>query len=436
MDERTRNLLDEIRYRIEGYDPIYNVQEERKPQIIHDGIPFRIPVEPLQLRYNTLEDIKYLGKAIWKFIRAVIELYEQDEKAKELLDRSKPDYMKGLKEALYLFLRLDLGLTREGGVCIYEIDNTLYGMAILDILNRSYAAQGYGDILLPENTLKNYIESQLNEEGTLVGSNYGERNKKQIEYLAEEIFSTEDKKWNFQTAGEDESRIRDLIYMAFREWEVEFDKDVYNVVRSGKKLLPGLAPQLVEKAVLALFWDRRFEKFFRKNLGTGSFNFLKRVIPPTCIVGEERYFGMGMPDGVNEILDLASLPSGERLFVLKVSGYKKEASWSKGVWFLSELSQEQCLEALKNAIEDKDHLYVLQVFNKGVKRKISYVGKDGNSIVMPSIVRLSVYYDTKGKLCTIGFTGCETSRVHAMTTAIIGPVAEKEKPFKEVVNSS
>ncbi|MCL2860576.1 MAG: hypothetical protein FWF46_08585 [Oscillospiraceae bacterium] len=415
--ERNWTTVDTLKHWMRVFPP-YDVDKKYQGACIH-GLPFRVSPGPLLLRSGTLEDILRLGPAFATFRKAIINLYATCAEFRELLDRGKPDSMKGLdlgKVLTFPFFRLDLGLSREGTVRVFEIEHSIFGLGIQDILNHAYISLGYGDMLLPEDKLQKHFQSQFKDPGTIVYSHHCEKNVGQLRYLAKEVFP---KGWDVQLAGD--GIPKDLVYRTFYTWETQTDESVYCVSQNAE-LVPSLIPQVEEKALLSLIWDRRFDSFFRKELDY-YYYFLQRVIPQTCILGEEIFFTGLLPEEMNNVRDLANLTSSERWYVLKVSGYSENASWGRGVWFLNQMSGSECLKVLNFALKDTEHLYVLQPFIQGVKRKTSHISEDFTATKSPVILRITPYYNNDGELLSIGATCGEHDRVHGMVSSIIAPVA-------------
>lgn len=193
-------------------------------------------------------------------------------------------------------------------------------------------------------------------------------------------------------------------------------------VSNGQNILPSPTPHMEEKAILALLWDRRFESYFKNELGEGGFNHLREVIPPSWVVGEEEFFALGLPSGVSSSIDLARLSRSRRAFVLKPSGFRNNASWSEGVKFLHKKSSQAAALALREALDDSA-LHIVQQFIKADQLPMTYEDSENGAIPMSARVRLTPYYSMtpgkEGQLIAIKATGCEnTDLIHASSVSI------------------
>jgi hypothetical protein len=183
---------------------------------------------------------------------------------------------------------------------------------------------------------------------------------------------------------------------------------------------PSITPHLEEKAIMALIWDTRFEDFYKKQLGQATFDRLRNTIPKTWIIGQEQYFSQGLPRDINQTVDIAGLSRKDRQFVVKPSGFSKDASWAEGVNLIHEKSSEKAREILTNATNTTGNLYIVQEFKQGQKRKMQYENVDGGLNNMDVRLRITPYYSTEdGKLLTVKATGCEnTDFIHASSSSI------------------
>jgi hypothetical protein len=263
-------------------------------------------------------------------------------------------------------------------------------------------------------------------EGTLVYSQKTKSYAGQMAFLADNVFSSEGRRWKTSTA--DEASLADLkgVYRGFYLAEYSTDPSVRLLLEAtlsdDTRLLPSPTPHLEEKAVLSLIWDKRFEKKLRAQLGDASYNHLREVIPPTWVVGQEEYFAPGLPNQYESSIDLVKLSRSKRAFVLKSSGFSATSSWAEGVHFLGKKSTAVDEERLRAASADKTSLHVVQAFHKGAVRRMEYT-HEGQNIPMSARIRLTPYFaldgQNSGNLVAIKATGCEnTDFIHASSSSI------------------
>jgi len=414
----SNKISDEISTYSRQY-PLYAVKDEYKDAVSSD-VPFRVAPEPLKLRYSDQEVIE-LGPAICNYVNAVMELYNINEDANRLLNRGKPSWMSTWREPAYLFIRPDLILTKDG-FSICEIETSPFGLALADMVNRAYIDNGF-DTLVPKDKLREYVQKQLQTSGTLAFSNKVKANVGQLHYLAEKIFSADNKAWDARLIDDDFSITDEAVYRAFYLSEVLSDENICQMVENTDKesFVPSITPQIEEKAILSFIWDKRFERFLKSHLGLGNFYFLKHLIPPTWIVGEEEHFVLGLPEGVSTSLGLIDLPESKRKFVLKQSGFSDFSSWGRGVTFLHKATRKDRELRLLEA-QNSETLYIVQHFEEGIEKKISYYGNDGNIATMMAKIRLCPFYgfmDNSGDLISAVATCCEkTDYIHGMTSGV------------------
>jgi len=249
-----------------------------------------------------------------------------------------------------------------------------------------------------------------------------------MDFLAQKVFSGDYRDW--QAAHVSEAIKNKPIYRA--HYLVEYLSDVavrglYDTPSAQEQVIPSPTPQFEEKAILAFLWDSRFEEHYRGALGNAGFDFLRSVIPPTWVVGEEEHFALGLPGNLSGSIDLASLPRSKRRFVLKPSGFSQDSSWSEGVSFLHEKSRDDVAHLLGRAsFNSTQQLYVVQEFNEGVKCAMSYDNTEG-AVSIQARVRLTPYFSTTlGELLGIKATGCEgTQLIHASTASVNTAVSIK-----------
>lgn len=400
----------------------YDVRRSEYQNNNNNGINFRVSPKPFELTKEQKQELDDIGKAICNYMDCCMELYDTDEKVHELLDRGKPEEYRDIKDAKYLFLRPDLILT-DSGFCVCEIETSPFGLGLAEILNRAYGNEGFNTIV-HENQLKNYINPKIGKTGTIAYSDKVKAFAGQLRFLADNVFSGDGKIWNTrQITSEDISSKK--IYRAFYLNDQFTDKNVEKLLRTPHIYLPTSTPQFEEKALLSFIWDKRYVQFFRANLGNSTFDLLRKIIPKTWVLGEEKYVDGGLPNGMQDSLGLATLGKKSRKYVLKQSGFSKGSSWGEGVKFLHKIGGNRALEIIKSALDDKEHLYIIQEFNQGKDVQMSFIDDGGVLQMLNARIRITPYYgyyegNDKGKLIAAKVTGCEntTEYIHAGTASI------------------
>ena len=423
------NMIDRLEMESKGYST-YDVRRKEFQTGNTNGINFRVSPKPFKLNKNQKQDLEDIGKAICDYMDACIELYKRDDYVHEILDRGKPAEFCNVTDVNYLFLRPDLILTNKG-FSICEIETSPFGLGLAEILNRAYGNEGFNTVVF-QNQLKNYIQRHIGKKGTIAYSEKVKAFSGQLEFLAREIFSGEGKKWDSQNASL-QSVNNEEIYRAFYLSDKYSDFSIENLLKKPHIFIPTNTPQFEEKAVMAFIWDKRYETFFKEKLGNSTFELLRTVIPKTWIIGEEQYVSGGLPGGKADSLGLADLGKKSREFVLKQSGFSNGSSWGEGVKFLHKIGSTKSSELIKKALEDREHLYIIQEFNQGKTVPMTFFDQNGLSKDIDVRIRLTPYYaysgKDKGKIIAAKVTGCEktTEYIHASTASINTAVAYDER---------
>lgn len=398
---------------LECFNKRYSLYKIRKEEYkdTNSDLPFRVSPQTLKLSNDHTRTLNLIGELICEYFSLVIMLYNNCDEVKKILNKGKSIKFLRNQKPKYLFLRPDLIIDKNDNFKLCEIETSIFGLALADILNRVYQLNGM-DTLLSAETLKKYFVSNIPLNGTIAYSKKVQAFCGQLKYLAENIMN-----WNLKLI-DDHNVFSENIYRAFYSIDYCNDVNVAKLMEQNLVFLPSLTPQFEEKAILAFLWDKRFSEYFKKNLGKSSYEFLRNLIPPTFIVGEEENFELGLPNGINQLMDISKLPKGKRKLVLKKSG---DSSWGEGITFLHKVSHERVESALHKA-ETSNELYIIQDFNEAKKILMPYLA--GEEIQeMKAKIRLTPYYAFQGKnfgkMIAIKATGCEnTDYIHGATNSI------------------
>lgn len=402
---------------VSGY-PMYEARQDEFASA--SDVPFRVADEPLRLTAQEHLEVERVCHELGGFVVAADELYHRDEEVAALLNRGKPDVYLQPRETAHIFLRPDLIIT-EDGIAVCEIETSPFGLGLAHALNQAYIGEGHETITSGELTA--HAAEALPDTGIVVYSSKTHAYMGQLAYLADKVFSGDDGSWTLAGAAEDATNDADAIYRAFYLREYDTDPDVRAVVDNGESSrtawTPSLTPHIEEKALMALIWDRRYQAYFRSQLGETGFDYLLGVIPPTWIVGEEVHFAPGLPNSVSSTADIASLSRSKRALVLKASGYDDRGSWSEGVHILGQVSAERARTLLNDAEANQKGLQIVQEFRRGKKITMSYE-EDGEVVAQDVRVRLTPYmkpYD--GSIIAAKATGrAGTDYIHASSDSI------------------
>lgn len=387
--------------------------------------------EPLHLSKTEAGEVLRIGKDVVDFMHAAGELYRSEADVKNLLDRGKPPILRNGKETRYLFVRPDL-LVTEQGFSICEIETSPFGLALAELLNRAYRFAGF-NTMVDDGVLRQFLIENTPPQGAIIYSEKASSYAGQLQFLARELLSDKERRWEAKHVDSALGKSYPNVYRGFYQHEYLDDLFVNNLVQTlidhpATGVLPSFTPYMEEKALLALIWDKRWESFLTKNLGTTGLKHLREVVPPTWVVGQEQFFVPGLPNGIPTSEGIANLAKSKRNFVLKKSGFGNGSSWAEGVNFLQEKSAEKTRALLVSALQDEQSLYVVQEFRPSQERSIPY-NKDNQTVVkMPARLRLTPYFSmatgAEGHLVAIKATGCEnTNYIHGSTGSINTAVA-------------
>lgn len=404
-----------MRHLLEEMAGQYSMYHARRDEFTTDSpIPFRVSPEPFELVPGEREEILRIGSDVAQFIDAANELYHTDEQVHATLNTGKPEVFCVDRPTQYLFIRPDLIIT-EHGFTICEVETSPFGLGLSHLLTQGYAQEGF-EVMVGPDALPAHVQDHAPMEGTIVYSDKTAQYSGQLTFLADTVFGGEGRHWTAEhtadvvTDGTPETDEYRGFYLAeyLKDPSVRalVDRNLHNPATS---LFPSLTPHLEEKAILALLWDKRLDRYLKSQLGTSTVRHLRDVVPPTWIVGQEEHFLLGLPDGIARSSDLANLSASKRTMVLKSSGFSTNSSWAEGVTFLEKQSREKARTVLQQAEQDRDVLYVVQQFRKGVKRPIRYE-VNGHTEDMYGRVRITPYFSMPdGKLLSVKATIRENS---------------------------
>ncbi len=414
--KNTRKVLESLG---DGYEWYKIRREEYQTE---QKIPFLVAPQPLRLSMPEGQEVLRIGRDVVDFMQAADELYRSENGVKELLDRGKPETFQQARQARYLFARPDLLITQRG-FSICEIETSPFGLALAELLNRAYNMAGF-DTMVENGVLSKFMTDNTPAQGTIAYSQKTASYAGQLQFLAKEVMSSKDRNWQAGWVDTLFGKENVNVYRAFYSYEGVSDLFVNNLVQnllnSKGIVIPSFTPYMEEKALLALIWDKRWDLSLRKLLGGATFEHLRKVIPPTWVLGQEQYFVPGLPGGLSSSVELAGLSKSKRKFVLKKSGFSSGSSWAEGVTFLHEKSTEKARSLLSLASQDTQSLYILQEFDTSEERTMYYEKDPSTLDQIQGKIRLTPYFSMeKGNLIAIKATGCEkTNYIHASTGSI------------------
>ena len=390
---------------------------------------WRISPEPFAIDSKIQAEFVLLGPRLRKFYAAANKLYRESIAGRqpgwiaERLDAGKPAGLMAIardprfENDLPDVIRPDILLTEDGWK-ITELDSVPGGIGLTAWLQSTYGrpaamVQGFVQAFSPAGGATAIVVSE--EAGVY---------RPEMEWLAGQIpgnlLVVSPEKLEFRKGGVFAGDIRiGLIYRFFELFDLpnlaNSDRLLEAALRGEVRISAPVKPWLEEKMLLALFWSKSLEGFWKAELGEDHEE-LSKVIPTTWLVE---------PSALDwQLLKFAS--QKKRRYVLKLSGFSELAWGGRSLRIGHDLSTEDWAKAIDHALESLPNApYVLQPFEKGRRVHIDWYDFEKQELVpMEGRVRLCPYYfcnndDTKlsGILATI----CPSDKkvIHGMRDAVM-----------------
>ncbi|MBI5388548.1 MAG: hypothetical protein HZA90_28110 [Verrucomicrobia bacterium] len=412
---------------------------------------WRVAPDPFPLGEALAKELDSLGRVLLQFYRAVNLLYRQSVAGKQpawiaaLLDQGKPAGLIALQRAPELkhdlprVIRPDILLT-EAGFSITELDSVPGGIGLTAWLGKAYSevrGRRSEDNVIggADGMLKGFAGIFGEAERVhIVVSEESATYRPEMAWLAEQLgprFTLHDSRFTDFRPGTAVYRFFELFDLANvpssqRLFELALAKQV--------RLTPPPKPVFEEKLLFALLWNRHLRDFWRRELGEGFFQRLRRHVPYSWIVDPAPLpHHAAIPElNLTDWTQLKQLSQRERELVLKVSGFSAHAWGARGVYVGNDLSREDWSAAVDQAIDGFAHSpYVLQRYHKPRVVEAAYFDFDKDELkTMSGRVRLCPYYFVTGEgdaaraqLGGVLATICPADKkiIHGMSDAILSP---------------
>lgn len=412
---------------------------------LFSGLSWRVTPVPLALPKGLAEELERLGYRLWKFLRACDLLYLWSVKGKapgwiaELLERGKPREVvelgraKAFREQVYGVIRPDIILT-EDGYFLSEVDSVPGGIGLTAWLNEVYTREGFAVMGGREGMLEGF-SMVMGGGGDIYVSDEAGTYRPEMEWLAEALraggygeYEVRSQRW--------EGPWKERVYRFFEMFDLENLPTAQRLLAEAAKgrVFVTAPPKafLEEKLWFALFWIKPLEEFWRRELGSGVFQALQRVIPRTWVLNPEPLPPQAVYPGleIQSWSELERFSQKKRQLVIKVSGFSELAWGARGVVVGHDLPAVEWAEALRRALgafEKQPH--ILQEYRASGLHPCLFVDKVDKKLQrMLGRVRLCPYYFADGKRIVLGgvlATVCPADKkvVHGMSEAVLGPVS-------------
>jgi hypothetical protein len=257
----------------------------------------------------------------------------------------------------------------------------------------------------------------------------------EMTWLANQLGST---KFRIQDASFSQPSDGDAVYRFFELFDlanVPGSKRLFDLALEKRiRLTPAPKPCYEEKMLFALLWNRNLQEFWRRELGEGFFDRLRRMVPYTWLVDPSPLPpNAAIPElNLTDWQQLKLLSQKQRELILKISGFSAHAWGARGVYLGSDLSHADWAAAVDKAIAGFGHSpFVLQRYHKPALVEAEWFDFAVNQVVpMKGRVRLCPYYfvtgESEGARANLGgvlATICPADKkiIHGMTDAIFAP---------------
>jgi hypothetical protein len=437
-------------------------QEER--------IPWRISPEPFALSESTLARIESIGNDLLLFYRALNALYNRSARGTapafiaDYLDRGKPEHIVRLarqnrfKQEVPGVIRPDLILT-EDGFTASELDSVPGGMGFVGAMAEAYCKLGMESVGgahgIPRAFAAMMRAATQKERPTIavVVSDESGDYRPEMRWLADalqrleginayvcngpDIVFTEEALFVRLEDGREEKI--DAIYRNFELFDLlnvpKQELMLYAARHNRVKMTPPPKAHLEEKSAFALFHHPLLAKLWQAELGKDAYARLMTLFPKTWIVDPRPLPPQAVIHGleasgapVSDWMQLVDLGKSERDYVVKPSGFSELAWGSRGVRVANDLTREEWVHTLEEAMREFDKTpRILQRFHKGKRVRQPYFDREGDEVRnFDGRVRLCPYYFVTGDSAKLGgvlatVAPADKRLIHGMTDAVMAP---------------
>jgi len=455
-------------------------------QLLFDNKTWRLSPEAWPLSEQQVAAIEEIGKACLEFHHALDILYMRSVEDRNLLrnkplkapwiagylDRGKPaqliehSRLKRLRGKMPVVIRPDLLLT-ENGFSVTEIDSVPGGIGLTAYLNRLYERNGTDIIGAGDSMIHAFYDSlaALTPDKPLpliaiLVSDEAATYRPEMQWLAATLQRLGKRVYCFHPSevmplgtalcgsvdGNPEQI--DIIY---RFWEL-FDLSnvpIANFIleaweESQLVVTPPMRPFQEEKLALALFHHHLLEDFWREQLSKKSWQLLHDCIPMSWIIDP-----VDLPPNavlhapnvgghpIHRWQQLGDASKKERNFIMKLSGFHKDAWGARSVLLGSDASSVQWRKGIEDALEiSKTNLYILQDYHKPLRTSHPVYSDSDTVKAMQGRLRLCPYFfvkDNEARLTGILATFCPADKkiIHGMRDAAMLPCRVERQPKAE-----
>ncbi len=428
------------------------------------GEKFRVAAEPFALPREQIVFLEKLGPVLHSFYQACNLIYRRSWKegrcpwVADYLDKGKPEQIvrlarqKKFNGDLPLVLRPDLLVTEEG-FALTELDSVPGGIGLTGFLSRTYhqhspdaqIAGGQEDLMIQSfsRALQSLSGAGSSAQIAICVSQESAMYRPEMDWISREmnvygvhtvVVSPEDLDYRDDGVYVQQTRI-DLIYRFFELFDLPALPGCQLLLDAVEKQMvrvtPPLKPVLEEKMWFALFRHPDLKDQWRRELGDRGIEMMERLIPQTTVMDPAPLppHALIAGLGINHWEQLKVFTQKERDLIIKISGFSELAWGAKGVYYGSDMSQDDWKETVDQALANfETNPSIIQKFSTTTLREQAYFDEEGNIQKMKGRVRLCPYYFTinehpvfSGALATI--CPADKKLIHGMDVAILSPLA-------------
>jgi len=431
---------------------------------LFQGETFRIASEAFSLPAEQMAFLDILGNVIYSFYKACNLIYRRSWKenkspwVSQYMDMGKPVSIVSLSRQkkfngdLPRVLRPDLLLTEEG-FSLTELDSVPGGIGLTGFLNQVY--QEIEEGILGSNgkmvihfmrTLQEITGKGAQTQIALCVSDESYMYRPEMDWIASEMV-----KFNAKVIVVSPSELDyrddavfcgdfkiDVIYRFFELFDLPDIPQQLALLEAVEKqfvhITPPIKPVLEEKMWFSLFRHPELQDQWHRELGDKGMKIMDSLIPTTTIMDPSPLPPQALLSGlkINHWDGLKAFSQKERDWIVKISGFSPMAWGAKGVYYGSDLPQDEWKKVIDQALSSFPHNpYIIQKFSATKIYGQNYISGSDQVTLMKGRVRLCPYYfviDNKPALSGALATICPSDKklIHGMDVAVLSPLGIRQ----------
>jgi len=435
---------------------------------------WRVSPEPFGMPSAVVQHLVHLGRHLHAFYKAANLLYHQSVRGTQpawvsaYLDRGKPEEvvsygrMNRFRQHLPRVIRPDV-IPVSGGMVATELDSVPGGIGFTASLAERYGRLGGQIIGGPDGMVDGFarmVRSLAEDEEPVLGVVVSEESaayRPEMRWLGEalnafglECYIVAPEELEFSEEGlyvaaPPGKRRLDVLYRFFELFDLKnipkIDLILYAIRKGLVKATPPLKAQLEEKLLMALYHHPLLERFWVRELGEETVDFLTKTFPRTWILDPRPLPPHAVIPGleirgesVSDYRALGELGQKERQLVIKPSGFSERAWGSRGVSVGHDMSGDDWQAVVGSSLEAfHTSPHILQEYHTGSRFRVDYYDFESDAMShFRGRMRLCPYYfvvDDEPVLSGVQATICPPDKklLHGMVDAVVVPCGHQDK---------